>query len=91
MSSSSSSLFLSSCRSSSSLPESSEGEESKKTKQSKISKFPLRHHASSGSRKWRQVAYQHQHDVNGRIGEKIGAVKRAVKSKKTKNARRRVK
>ena len=66
------------------------GEESKKIKKSIISKISRHHHASSGSREWRQVAYQQQHDVNERIGERMRASKRAMKSGKTKNTRKRL-
>ena len=66
-------------------------EESKKTKKSKISKISRHHHASNGSRKWRQVAYQHQHGINERIGKRMRAGKRAMKSGKTKKASRRLK
>ena len=64
--------------------------ESKKTEKSKISKNSRRHHASSGSREWRQVAYQHRHDVNERIRERMRSAKSAMKSGKTKKARRRL-
>ena len=64
--------------------------ESKRTEKSKISKISHRHHASSGSRIWRQVAYQQQHGVNEKIGERMRPAKRAMKSVKTKKTRRRL-
>ena len=36
------------------------------------------------------MAYQDQHDINERIGERMRAAKRTMKSGKAKNARRRV-
>ena len=66
------------------------GDESKKIKKSKISKISRHYHASSASREWRLVAYQQQHDVNERVGERMRASKRAMKSGKTKNARKRL-
>ena len=85
----SSSSFLSLCSSSSSSPESSEVRSRRRLKHRKYQKNSRRHHTSSGSRKWRQVAYQ-QHGVNEKIGERMGPAKRAMKIVKTKKTRRRL-